>query len=181
VLAFDWLDYNVWHFLLGRAIMFIFLLAVSYITLRVARLNKIVYLVVHPIVTFIFGSLIVILLFSAGWVVPINVAKNIKPMFCELIMLVGMIAGGLVVARIYLIDDENRNYRAWIYLLAIFCGIMTYLTEPNYVRGVVLSMTLVNWFFPVPLMYLGYLGIKFRIRYLQKRRISRLKEKGLEG
>jgi hypothetical protein len=144
----------------------------------VFRWEKIFYYVIHPIVTYFFGSLILAVFIFLGWLAPIGILKKPLPP----ILYFGGSAGGwivglLIVTRIYLVDGENREYRKWLYLLAIIVGALCYLEERGFTARFVPNM--IALLLPVPLLYLGYLGTKLRIRYLQKKKIKQWREKGL--
>ncbi len=171
---------NLWQFLRDSVLLFFVTWAVSYVLLRVARINRILYLVVHPIVSYIFGNMIIFLFFVIGWVVSLNIVNNPHPVFWELGRLMGWIVGALVVARVYLIQEENRDYGAWLYFLAIASGISMYIAGPfGLIREPIPNISWIP-FSPITLMYLGYLGIKIRIRYLQKRKINHWREEGIK-
>jgi len=124
--------------------------------------------------------MIAFLFYVIGWVVSLNIVKKPAPIMWPLGLLTGWVIGLLLVARIYLIEEENKEHRVWIYLLAILCGFLTYVTEMRYVIHVIPKIRLFGKFLPVGLLYLGYLGLKIRIRYLQKRKINRWREEGVK-
>jgi len=176
--SFAWWDYNVWHFLRDCVIFFLFFWIVSYLILRLSRLNRVLYSVIHPIVTYIFGSLIVGIFLFIGWIAPSNILKNQPPILFSGGLVAGWVVGLLVVARIYLIDKQNRHYRGWIYLLAIIVGILCYLAELR--RASRFIPDIIAQLLPVPLMYVGYLLIKVRIGHLKKKKIKLWREQGLK-
>ena len=171
---------NLWEFLGVTTLLFLLTWFVSYIILRLAKTNTTLYLIVHPVVTFIFGNMIAFLFFVIGWVVSLNIVKNPPPIFWELGLLMGWTIGALIVARMYLIGEENKNYEGWVYFLAILSGLIMYLVGPFGAVGKEAPRISLMRDSPIPLMYLGYLGIKLRIRYLQKKRINLWREKGLK-
>jgi hypothetical protein len=171
---------NLWEFLGIATLLFLSTWFASYTILRIAKTNKTLYLVVHPVVTFVFGNMIVFLFFVIGWVVSLNIIKDPPPTFWELGRLMGWIIGALVVARIYLIEEENTNYEGWLYFLAILSGLIMYLAGPFGAVGKAVPKISLIRDSPVPLMYLGYLAIKLRIWYLRRRRINRWREEGLK-
>jgi len=169
---------TIWEFLLQFSMLFLGILAFSYLILRIARVNEKVHLVVHALVTVIFGTGLLALFFFGtliifGYVINYGIKSMPSPLICYLGMTAGLAMGVLAVTRMYLIDEGNRRYHGWIYLISIICGLPIAILE--FSRGFQLFSF---WMSSVPLMYLG---TKIGVWYLRKRRISRWKEKGLEG
>ena len=168
---------NLWEFLIQFALLFFLIWGLSYIILRIARKNKKIHLFVHPVVTIIFGTIMLGLFFSGtlitfGYSINYFIKKVPSTFICHLGLATGLGFGILVITRIYLIDEGNKQYQGWIYLISILFGLPVGILE--FLRGFELFSF---WMSSVPLMYLG---TKIGVWYLRKRRINRWREKGLK-
>jgi len=168
---------TIWEFLLQFLMLFLGILGFSYLILRIARVNEKVHIIVHGVITLVFGTGMLALFFFGtliifGYIINYGIKRMPSPFICYLGMTAGLAIGVLFVTRIYLIDDGNKQYRGWIYFISIVCGLPLAVLE--FLRGFELFSF---WMSAVPLMYLS---TKIGVWYLQKRRINRWKEEGLK-
>ena len=164
---------NLWGLLLNLAILFLVAWVYSFLFLRVAKINKILYLILHPVITIIFGTMMLAVFFLTTLITFGYSVKKVPSTFiCYAVVAIGLTIGIVVITRIYLIDEGNKQYQGWIYLISILCGLPVGILE--FLRGFELFSF---WMSSVPLMYLG---TKIGVRCLQKRRINRWREKGFK-
>lgn len=145
----------------------------SFLFLRLAKINRVVYSIAHPVVTMIFGTMMLAIFFFSTLIIFAYSTKKVpNSAICHLIVGVGLAVGILVIAKIYLIDEENKQFQGWIYFISIVCGLPIAILE--FLHGFELFSF---WMSSVPLMYLG---TRIGVWYLQKRRINRWREEGLK-